>query len=342
MASWTSITAGRDWQAQSFVKQFAEAINERDDVLYGPGGGGGVTVPSAGDDIQAVNFWKNFQDWVDTHCNSFVRSYDGGSKLAGGQSGDYDNVASAPSNYDNLEDLLQRVHGVSISPLSFRRATTWPTNWTDIGDAAFSYGKITAGDIIGPWIFDDLQKALNGLRWTQEAFIEVDGELYQGASTDNDLATAKNEALNNFGYDSGVSDLYAATWWDYQSGGYGGDDYAANARRCAVKGDINGGLFNGCKRDIDWMCKTLSYAGSWESFGDHVYENKYSVLQTDSPAQNSTTPKSSNFLVDQTDKSGMDQWGSEDVDYGWKFGSGTYVALVRWDVTDGFDYIDDT
>ena len=31
---------------------------------------------------------------------------------------------------------------------------------------SFSSGQVQTGDIIGPWIFEDLQKALSALRWT--------------------------------------------------------------------------------------------------------------------------------------------------------------------------------
>jgi len=48
----------------------------------------------------------------------------------------------------------------------YRRATDWPTDWTNPADTAYSHGPMEAGDIIGPWVFDDLQNALAALRWT--------------------------------------------------------------------------------------------------------------------------------------------------------------------------------
>jgi hypothetical protein len=41
-----------------------------------------------------------------------------------------------------------------------------PQDWTDIGDPAFLYGDMQAGDVIGPWVFYWLQKGLNVLLWT--------------------------------------------------------------------------------------------------------------------------------------------------------------------------------
>ena len=48
-------------------------------------------------------------------------------------------------------------------PSGFRRATTKPADWTDYADPAFSYGTMIKGDIIGPWILVDLQRALSAM-----------------------------------------------------------------------------------------------------------------------------------------------------------------------------------
>ncbi|GAH18405.1 unnamed protein product, partial [marine sediment metagenome] len=67
--------------------------------------------------------------------------------------------------------LLASVSGIPAMN-QFRRATTWPEDWTDWNDPAYSLGKIqlyspfTTSDIMGPWIFADIQSALNKLIWT--------------------------------------------------------------------------------------------------------------------------------------------------------------------------------
>jgi hypothetical protein len=48
----------------------------------------------------------------------------------------------------------------------FRRATTYPADWTDYNDPAYSYGQAKAGDIIGPWILEDLQRGIDVLSTT--------------------------------------------------------------------------------------------------------------------------------------------------------------------------------
>jgi hypothetical protein len=53
----------------------------------------------------------------------------------------------------------------------FRRVPTgteYPSDWTDYEDDSFidNYGKMEAGDIIGPWVYVDLQNAFKTLKWT--------------------------------------------------------------------------------------------------------------------------------------------------------------------------------
>ena len=71
------------------------------------------------------------------------------------------------------------VHSSSFTSGFWRSARVWKPNsgddWTDVNDDMFSqdgshdgrYGLIGPGDIIGPWVYDDLQKVLTMLRWTQ-------------------------------------------------------------------------------------------------------------------------------------------------------------------------------
>ena len=49
----------------------------------------------------------------------------------------------------------------NLHPDGFRRVTgnAWPADWTDLDDPAYSYGYCQAGDIIGPWLLTDIQRA---------------------------------------------------------------------------------------------------------------------------------------------------------------------------------------
>jgi hypothetical protein len=73
-----------------------------------------------------------------------------------------DDAFSTSTEYDTPADIAYTLTTfrteAGLNASGFRRATAWP--------GSFSYGKIQAGDIIGPWIVEDLQKAFDALRWT--------------------------------------------------------------------------------------------------------------------------------------------------------------------------------
>lgn len=343
---WSSINSGMDWQAQTFVKQFAEAINERDAVL----GGGGVTVPSVDDDIQAVSFWANFQNWVVNHCASFVRSYSGGAAMTGGQGGDYDQVDNPPENYDDITDLLQRVTGDN-NVTHFRRFTSWPPagggDWADYSATPDGYGSIENGDIIGPWIFQDLQKALNGLRWTKSGVNISDGPTYRGHSFGDNRQDAIDGALADWGYQWDEATLWAQNYMNHDENIEGDEYYEAVTDRRTFKLDASN-VYAGIKRAIDWIVYIEKAShNEFRSFGDPVANNKYCIMQSDSPAENDTNPESANYMIDASDNSGMDDYSDFPdpplytiATWGWysDISGHTVCALIRWDITDGFDY----
>jgi hypothetical protein len=102
----------------------------------------------------------------------------------------------------------------------FRRATAW----NGVDDPTWSYGVMQAGDIIGPWIFEDLQAAFDALRWTHyvanRTFPQFSGP------AESPLSHTESEKVAHFGSGSGTTWLDAHTdaaddW--ATSGGFGGD-----------------------------------------------------------------------------------------------------------------------
>jgi len=66
--------------------------------------------------------------------------------------------------YQRYYTISNFYDSVGINWRGFRRAeTNWPTNWENIDDAAYTYGGVETGDIIGPWVFDDIQKCFSGM-----------------------------------------------------------------------------------------------------------------------------------------------------------------------------------
>jgi hypothetical protein len=168
MAGWSTT----DWESdsiQAYANEFWLALNERKALL----GQTPFLVPAVGANIQSASAtpptsttgtfgFRVLQDWITTYCDQFARSHNiDGSKR---DSDYYDD--SSDSTYLAFRWLLGDVRGDGVYPYDFRRATIWPDDWTDWDDAAYSDGKIQEGDIMGPWIFADLQAALNMLIWS--------------------------------------------------------------------------------------------------------------------------------------------------------------------------------
>jgi hypothetical protein len=194
-AAFTAVTLTTDWAAQAFGTELALAVYERKRAA-GISSAGASSV-SAGDDAQAASFWADLQDVLDDLCTSYVDHTAGADPYAGWE-------AFTLSSW-------RLAAGLSSS--GFRRATTWPTDWTNMADAAYSFGQAQAGDIIGPWIFKDLQLGLSALKWTLYAgsWSWADGEIrYCFGGEDSDCDAARNSEISAWNTASWASG--GATW----------------------------------------------------------------------------------------------------------------------------------
>ena len=119
-----------------------------------------VSALVSGDNAQDTTFWLGMQRWCETvvsasnHWQDRMYYLDHTVTIEGIGQCDFPFYTLAAFRYNS--GLID----------GFRRATTWPTDWTDYADAAYSYGTIQSGDIIGPWIYEDLQKALDSFKKT--------------------------------------------------------------------------------------------------------------------------------------------------------------------------------
>lgn len=146
--AFTTITADYDLQKLSLLNEIINAYSERRQAI----GQSAVANKLEGEDIQAVSLWATMQDWVEDNASNFV---DDEATIAG--------ETSVPML--TLEEVRTR----SGLDNGFRRVTgsSWPTNWTDYEDPAYTYGLCEAGDIIGPWLWVDLAEAFTVLKWSK-------------------------------------------------------------------------------------------------------------------------------------------------------------------------------
>ena len=219
MAAFTDISDWTSAQDTADANEIVLAYSERRQCV----GDAAVDPLDAGDNAQDTAFWKGMQDWVKTQ----VDPTSGNSKwidhtqtIEGEESLPYYTLPAFKYN----SGLTGGDDSGTDRVVGFRRATTWPADWTDYADAAYSYGPIQAGDIRGPWIFDDLQKAFDALRWT----FDVDNGEYDSlrkqsyGSSDTSYADALSSAKADWdssSYSAGGVQIYLVEMNSYESSG---------------------------------------------------------------------------------------------------------------------------
>lgn len=213
MAGWNVTTwQNADWSATANYKQFWEAFYERRLLVSGVPAGpvpadgadcqyGGTVPPVSSTDrfsLGVVQAWVISQvdtglgltiPWIQTHT-------------AAGDPIDYNGGTLASVERWDAESFFKSMGCWKDSThWGFRRATVMPADWTDASDPAWQwdcqyapgytpkFGLMQPGDIMGPWVFQDLQNALNRLKWLWGEFTwDAQGE---------------NNELNGFGDDAG-------------------------------------------------------------------------------------------------------------------------------------------
>ena len=232
MAVFTDISDWTSAQDTAAANEIVLAYSERRQCV----GDAAVDPLDAGDNAQDTAFWKGMQDWCESKCTSFVN----------------DGVTIAGASSITMYTLSTWRTEAGIAD-GFRRATTWPTDWTDYADAAYSYGPIQAGDIRGPWIFEDLQKAFDALRWTWRLFDKTIG-------SDDTTANAEQKIVDGRGATgpSAVSDA-ESKWASGSFVGFGGTQpktyyLAFMAIDATIDANGNDDFFAGLVRQrCDWI-----------------------------------------------------------------------------------------
>ena len=254
----------------------------------------------------------------------------------------------------------------SSDQIYFRAATEWPSDWTDWSDAAYvENGRYAEkGDIIGPWIFQDIQDCFNMLVWTQrEGVWSNEGEdnkhigtgyviEWPGPLTYSDAAV---KAESDWDASPDISDatgtpLYWTQYW--LNSGYEPKRLSAVLHRKYSYLTAIVPYISDVKRDIDWYISATRGSlsdvfanGSDIDFWSEYIWSDWNLFDRDSPAA-----ASSDFVTGRTIGEGVDPlstkpepWpsvlpgaGDSGPAVGW-YRKGDTV-LIRWNVTSGFTY----
>ena len=322
------------WQYATLVNEFVGAVNERKLAL---GLGSPLTTVNAGDDVQAATFFTQFQQWVETRLSSFVAAWAGGEALGAGW---YDGAASIPV-YASLAAVFT---AAGLDHADWRRYTTHPD---DGGEVA--YGQMEVGDIIGPWIFEDIQKCLKVLVWTKRSHeAQVDkvyyyGQGYSGVS----VAAAQAAAVAAWAEVSpaGSNPRLGAvsTTWDSPAG----SEWWTELQRLESKFSVSN-VWNSVLRFADWYvwadaARNRGFTG-FQAY-DPVVEDRWNLFSQDEPAMDSTTIISGTKMGDAA-TAPITPWAGVDQTLGWSGDSSTafyyspafVTAVLRWNVEGGFTY----
>jgi hypothetical protein len=126
--------AGATWQ--TLLNEITSAYSERRRAV-----GQSYYAPATNTIVQSASYWTALQIWLEDNCTSFIDWVDGP-------------LTEAGNNFLYFTFKKWRA-AAGLNAYGFRRSTD---------GSSFSYGQMQAGDIIGPWIFEDLQRGIGALR----------------------------------------------------------------------------------------------------------------------------------------------------------------------------------
>jgi hypothetical protein len=153
MSSFTTISGGTDLFHVDLLNQLWLGWSERAQVASE----GEKTLIAVGDDMQLYSRWAELQAGVEGLCSLFA-------DCSAATDGKFDDATAIPAYTLASFRAYAGIHANGV-----RRATAWDPsvdNWQDLSDPMFSHGVMQAGDIIGPWIWVDIQRMLTALKWT--------------------------------------------------------------------------------------------------------------------------------------------------------------------------------
>lgn len=214
-----------------------------------------------------------------------------------------------------------------------------PGDWTDYDDAAYVYGWIQQGDVIGPWIFADLQAACNALIWTLYDTSDwvssaSPGESYTGVGGPyTNWSDARDEAETDW-HSNGASSGGSPYAYALVSGS--GPYTAQIQRRAGVQTWAVPTAMEDRYKNLAYYLKPSAY-GTFDANGETLTEGAWTLWREESSITGETDVSSAAFGSSLV--STMPNW-SAPVDGGQRgyLVTDPSVVIVKWNVTDGFDY----
>jgi len=349
--AWTPL----DWASADFLNEYVDAVNER--LLAIRLGGQCLDAVQPGDDVQLTATYPNYPEWpqdesgiiwelqraVIAHwvedqdislLKFFARSHEADTSKRSLAFWHTSAEAYIPDYYPT--DDAARIAAGLPSPL-FRRYRDKPPSE---GGTLEAPGLIQPGDIIGPWIFEDLQKILNVLIWTSECdyrpFIEGAGERWYGwqGSANQSYETwveAKSVASGDFKYIAWASTIYAYTRGYQPTNWYQAEMARGERKMWAIHSPTS------MAREVAWYNHASAY-GDFNNNGDPVLDGLWSRWLTEQYAV--TVPAITSVFLGQASSPPVwcEKPPAQYVTTMRGYGVTDISNVISWDVAGGFTY----
>jgi len=362
MAGWT-ITDWAPGNIQLYADEFWSAVNERNKVYWSSPPS--VYIPISGADIQSGNTtpasapgstsgvfaWLYLQERVKYFCDNagyrFLQSADPSDGSLWTISSFNNQDSKQPDVSWTFDNLIKAIggHAVGTPQVKFRRVSgsSYPSNWNNWSDGAYvsGGGMIQAGDMMGPWIFQDLQKALNLLIWTDP------NSLSWESGTDNErliatgqysgtYATCTSSCDDNADADASPDSAAAPHVFTFarEPGGGSADYDLATTRR---KNNLEASSLGTTLEHISNFFIKTTAENTFSAHGCEVYEDLWRLWHTN--AANSNDPDVSTQQVgtiSRNDTSWPTAPVAETKGLGWSVSN--QAVILDWRTENGFSF----
>jgi len=344
--AWTPL----DWASADFLNEYVDAVNER--LLAIRLGGQCLDAVQPGDDVQLTATYPNYPEWpqdesgiiwelqraVIAHwveyqdislLRFFARSHEADTSKRSLAFWHTSAEAYIPDYYPT--DDAARIAAGLPSPL-FRRYRDKPASE---GGTLEAPGLIQPGDIIGPWIFEDLQKILNVLIWTTECdYVPLTGEKWYGGSGGNhELWTAaKTAASGDFRRLEQWPSIVEAVSYGWKPTNW----YAADLHRSERKMRATHSPVSKARR-IAWYNRAVA-AGDFNDNGDPVLDDQWAMWLTEDYAVDE--PAETSVFLGQASSPPVwcEKPPAQYVTTMRGYGVTDISNVISWDVAGGFEY----
>jgi len=190
MAQFTTCGVGMlTWQDHFFLNEIRLSLREREGALNATirtsGIGSFPDVQRGDTDIQYAIWIRAMQEWIDVNCESFI-----------------DDLHDYHANPESQPVYLTLQEARSRAGLHYDGWTRWYLDGA--GVKTEGHGYIQRGDFIGHWIWDELQRMIDVLRWV--AMPVGDPENYLYVVTVALYGSSGGEATAQEAYDAAIAD----------------------------------------------------------------------------------------------------------------------------------------